>query len=123
MRRTRVTSFDVAEAAGVSQSTVSRALAGSPSITEETRARVEAAAASLGAAVRVLFIGARPAAGHGRQLARPINLMQVLTVLDELSLPAAAAPAPAPARPGRGWWSSPQPAAHDGQRGCWSSTT
>ena len=48
MRRTRVTSFDVAEAAGVSQSTVSRALAGSPAITHETRARVEAAAASLG---------------------------------------------------------------------------
>ncbi len=48
MRRSRVTSFDVAEAAGVSQSTVSRALAGSPSITEETRSRVEAAAAALG---------------------------------------------------------------------------
>lgn len=48
MRRSRVTSFDVAEAAGVSQSTVSRALAGSPSITEETRARVEAAASALG---------------------------------------------------------------------------
>jgi len=48
MRRARITSFDVAEAAGVSQSTVSRALAGSPAITEETRARVEAAAASLG---------------------------------------------------------------------------
>ena len=48
MRRSRVTSFDVAEAAGVSQSTVSRALAGSPSITGETRARVEAAAAALG---------------------------------------------------------------------------
>ncbi len=48
MRRSRVTSFDVAEAAGVSQSTVSRALAGSPSITEETRARVEAAAMELG---------------------------------------------------------------------------
>jgi DNA-binding LacI/PurR family transcriptional regulator len=47
-RRARVTSFDVAEAAGVSQSTVSRALAGSPAITEETRARVTAAAASLG---------------------------------------------------------------------------
>jgi DNA-binding LacI/PurR family transcriptional regulator len=29
-RLTRVTSFDVAEAAGVSQSTVSRALAGDP---------------------------------------------------------------------------------------------
>lgn len=48
MRRPRVTSFDVAEAAGVSQSTVSRALAGSPAITGETRARVEAAAAALG---------------------------------------------------------------------------
>lgn len=48
MRRARITSFDVAEAAGVSQSTVSRALAGSRAITEETRARVEAAAASLG---------------------------------------------------------------------------
>jgi DNA-binding LacI/PurR family transcriptional regulator len=48
MRRSRVTSFDVAERAGVSQSTVSRALAGSPSITEETRSRVEAAAAALG---------------------------------------------------------------------------
>ncbi len=47
-RRPRVTSFDVAEAAGVSQSTVSRALAGSPAITEETRARVAAAAAHLG---------------------------------------------------------------------------
>lgn len=48
MRRSRVTSFDVAEAAGVSQSTVSRALAGSPSITDETRSRVEAAAIRLG---------------------------------------------------------------------------
>jgi DNA-binding LacI/PurR family transcriptional regulator len=48
MRRNRITSFDVAEAAGVSQSTVSRALAGSPTITPETRARVQAAAVSLG---------------------------------------------------------------------------
>lgn len=44
----RITSFDVAAAAGVSQSTVSRALAGSPSITEETRERVKAAAERLG---------------------------------------------------------------------------
>ena len=43
----RVTSIDVAEAAGVSQSTVSRALSGCDSITEATRARVEAAARAL----------------------------------------------------------------------------
>ncbi len=43
----RVTSIDVAEAAGVSQSTVSRALSGCDSITEATRSRVIAAAQSL----------------------------------------------------------------------------
>ena len=43
----RVTSFDVAEAAGVSQSTVSRALAGDPSISEPTRQRVLEAARRL----------------------------------------------------------------------------
>lgn len=48
VRKNRVTSFEVAERAGVSQSTVSRALSGSPSITEQTRARVEAAARELG---------------------------------------------------------------------------
>lgn len=48
MQSIRITSFDVAEAAGVSQSTVSRALAGAPTITEVTRRRVEAAAARLG---------------------------------------------------------------------------
>lgn len=44
----RPTSFDVAERAGVSQSTVSRALAGSPVIAEPTRARVVKAAEELG---------------------------------------------------------------------------
>jgi DNA-binding LacI/PurR family transcriptional regulator len=44
----RVTSFDVAEKAGVSQSTVSRALSGSAVITEATRVRVIEAARELG---------------------------------------------------------------------------
>ena len=44
----RVTSFDVAERAGVNQSTVSRALAGSPQVTAATRDRVLAVAKELG---------------------------------------------------------------------------
>ncbi|ABC62730.1 LacI family DNA-binding transcriptional regulator [Erythrobacter litoralis] len=44
----RLTSFDVAAKAGVSQSTVSRALSGSPTITEATRTRVIEAARELG---------------------------------------------------------------------------
>ena len=43
----RITSFDIAEKAGVSQATVSRALRGDPSVSEDTRRRVEAAAATL----------------------------------------------------------------------------
>lgn len=46
--RARMTSFDVAERAGVSQSTVSRALAGSNAITAPTRAKVMKAAEELG---------------------------------------------------------------------------
>jgi len=46
-RRTRPTSFDVAELAGVSQSTVSRALAGDPVVSEATRERVRRVAAQL----------------------------------------------------------------------------
>ena len=47
-RNRRPTSFDVAEKAGVSQSTVSRALAGSPVIAEPTRTKVVRAAEELG---------------------------------------------------------------------------
>lgn len=46
--RRRPTSFDVAERAGVSQPTVSRALSGSPAIAEATRRKVVAAAEALG---------------------------------------------------------------------------
>lgn len=48
MNAPRVTAIDVAQEAGVSQSTVSRALAGSRDISEETRSRVARAAAELG---------------------------------------------------------------------------
>jgi DNA-binding LacI/PurR family transcriptional regulator len=46
--RKRPTSFDVAERAGVSQPTVSRALSGSPAIAEATRRKVIEAAEALG---------------------------------------------------------------------------
>lgn len=44
----KVRSFEVAELAKISRSTVSRALSGDPRISEDTRARVHAAAAKLG---------------------------------------------------------------------------
>ena len=47
MRQQRVTSFDVAALAGVSQSTVSRALTGDPVVSEATRSRVVEAAREL----------------------------------------------------------------------------
>lgn len=43
----RITSFDIAERAGVSQPTVSRALRGSRAVSEETRKRIEAIARQL----------------------------------------------------------------------------
>jgi DNA-binding LacI/PurR family transcriptional regulator len=43
----KATSFDIAYEAGVSQSTVSRALRGSPTVSEETRKRIEAIAQQL----------------------------------------------------------------------------
>ena len=55
----RVTSFDVAEAAGVSQSTVSRALSGSPVITQETRERIRAVAREMGYQVDARAAGLR----------------------------------------------------------------
>ena len=48
VRISRVTSFDVAEKAGVNQSTVSRALKGDPAITEKTRTRIQRVAQQLG---------------------------------------------------------------------------
>lgn len=47
MAQRRATSFDIAAKAGVSQPTVSRALSGNPSVSEETRAKVLAAAKEL----------------------------------------------------------------------------
>lgn len=63
----RVTSFEVAEKAGVNQSTVSRALSGDPSITEQTRARVREAADALG--YRVDARAARLRSGQTRTIA------------------------------------------------------
>ncbi len=63
----RVTSFEVAERAGVNQSTVSRALSGDPSITEQTRTRVQEAADALG--YRVDARAARLRSGKTRTIA------------------------------------------------------
>ncbi|WP_260483437.1 LacI family DNA-binding transcriptional regulator [Sphingomicrobium flavum] len=51
MAQRRPTSFDIAALAGVSQPTVSRALSGNPAVSEDTRAKVLAAAKELNYAV------------------------------------------------------------------------
>ena len=47
MSSRKPTSLDIAQLAGVSQSTVSRALRNSPQVTEETRERIQAIAKEL----------------------------------------------------------------------------
>jgi len=47
MMKNKATSFDIAYQAGVSQSTVSRALSGSPLVSEETRSKIKAIAKEL----------------------------------------------------------------------------
>ena len=69
MVQRRPTSFDIAELAGVSQPTVSRALSGNPSVSAETRARVLAAAAQLQYTVD------KNASGLRRQHSRTLALL------------------------------------------------
>lgn len=65
----RPTSFDIAALAGVSQPTVSRALSGSPSVSEATRLRVRAAAEQLHYKVD------KNASGLRRQQAKTLALL------------------------------------------------
>jgi DNA-binding LacI/PurR family transcriptional regulator len=69
MTQRRPTSFDIAAIAGVSQPTVSRALSGSPSVSEETRRRVLAAAEQLNYKVD------KNASGLRRQHAKTLALL------------------------------------------------
>ena len=69
MTQRRPTSFDIAAIAGVSQPTVSRALSGSPSVSEATRARVLAAAEQLNYKVD------KNASGLRRQHAQTLALL------------------------------------------------
>jgi len=69
MTTRRPTSFDIAALAGVSQPTVSRALSGNPSVSEETRERVLAAARQLNYTVD------KNASGLRRRQSRTIALL------------------------------------------------
>ncbi len=69
MTQRRPTSFDIAALAGVSQPTVSRALSGSASVSEETRARV------LAAAERLNYKVDKNASGLRRRQSRTLALL------------------------------------------------
>jgi DNA-binding LacI/PurR family transcriptional regulator len=69
MTTRRPTSFDIAALAGVSQPTVSRALSGNPSVSEETRNRV------LEAARQLHYIVDKNASGLRRRQSRTIALL------------------------------------------------
>ena len=69
MMQRRPTSFDIAAIAGVSQPTVSRALSGNPSVSDETRRRVLAAAEQLNYKVD------KNASGLRRQQAKTLALL------------------------------------------------
>lgn len=69
MTQRRPTSFDIAALAGVSQPTVSRALSGNPAVSENTRARVVAAARQLN------YIVDKNASGLRRQQSRTLALL------------------------------------------------
>ena len=69
MSQRRPTSFDIAELAGVSQPTVSRALSGNPSVSAETRARV------LAAAEKLQYTVDKNASGLRRQHSRTLALL------------------------------------------------
>src|SRR5438477_11656576 len=64
MTQRRPTSFDIAALAGVSQPTISRALSGNPAVSEETRARVLAAAEQLNYKVDKNASGLRSRQSH-----------------------------------------------------------
>jgi DNA-binding LacI/PurR family transcriptional regulator len=69
MTQRRPTSFDIAALAGVSQPTVSRALSGSPSVSEATRRRV------LEAAEQLNYTVDKNASGLRRQQAKTLALL------------------------------------------------
>src|SRR5690242_20810612 len=69
MTQRRPTSFDIAALAGVSQPTVSRALSGNPSVSEETRRRV------LDAAEQLHYKVDKNASGLRRQHSKTLALL------------------------------------------------